>query len=640
MAYTLKLTDGKILTTLPDQQSDNLTTSLTLIGKNVNAYGTDINQNYIRLLENFAFTSQPRSPLEGQLWFSTVEQRIKVYTRSGQFKPVGGPIISATQPITVVPGDFWFDSDARQLNLIDQNNEPIVIGPSYDSSIGKSGWVTEQFTASDLSTQTVVNLYANNTLLGILSDRAFTMSSTLTSITNVGVGFNANYNSTAKTQFYGTATSALTLTGRFGTILPETILVDAPGLTITNALSISTNTQSLSIGKNKDFQFYVQGANTTATMLIGGQNEDFQLRINSANNVNKPPVFNVNGSTARLGIFNTNPTVDVDINGSVNINGNLSVSGSSTFITSSNLLISDKTVELAYSTETYSNALADGGGIILHAGVDKTITWGSTYDAWTFSTHVDLQNTSLAYKIGGVDVLTQGTLAASVTQAPGLIQVGPLTTATIGQLKFDNSTIGATVFGTVITVGDSNTANINFAGKKLFNALGPSSSDSRSTVATKGYVDDTAGVAANQKPVVTIDVTGIADSPEDPRLDAYVIDMLTRLLPPGDDEPDPAFRTPNGSRARVLAIRYTTPEQLNVPSEFIDLGLRVLVDSGGIQNSASVVGYSTAIRASTNIPGTNLGINRCIKQYIVSGGIWAGLIYSGSSNIVYTDGTW
>ena len=72
MSYTLKLTNGKILLTLPDQQSDRVSTSLTLIGKNVNAYGTDINQNYIHILENFANSVAPTAPLVGQMWYDTI----------------------------------------------------------------------------------------------------------------------------------------------------------------------------------------------------------------------------------------------------------------------------------------------------------------------------------------------------------------------------------------------------------------------------------------------------------------------------------------------------------------------------------------------------------------------------------------
>jgi len=79
MSYTLKLTNGQILLTLADQQTDNVTTSLTLIGKNVNAYGTYLNDNFIKLLENFSNTVSPTSPLTGQLWFDTNSHQLNVY---------------------------------------------------------------------------------------------------------------------------------------------------------------------------------------------------------------------------------------------------------------------------------------------------------------------------------------------------------------------------------------------------------------------------------------------------------------------------------------------------------------------------------------------------------------------------------
>ena len=148
MAYTLRLTNGKILVSLPDQQFDNVTTSLTLIGKNVNAYGTDINQNYIRILENFANTTAPTAPLVGQLWFDTVNQQLKVCTFNKEFKPVGTPTISATEPTTSGIGDLWYDSTTEQLKFKTPDSKFVVIGPNYDATVGKSGWVTEQYTNS------------------------------------------------------------------------------------------------------------------------------------------------------------------------------------------------------------------------------------------------------------------------------------------------------------------------------------------------------------------------------------------------------------------------------------------------------------------------------------------------------------
>ena len=65
MAYTITKSDGTILLTLGDTKIDQLTTSLTLIGKNYAGYGTFLNENFVKLLENFASTTAPLHPKTG-----------------------------------------------------------------------------------------------------------------------------------------------------------------------------------------------------------------------------------------------------------------------------------------------------------------------------------------------------------------------------------------------------------------------------------------------------------------------------------------------------------------------------------------------------------------------------------------------
>jgi len=56
------------------------TTSLNLPGRAVFNYGEVIAQNFLSLLENFAHTTQPTNPTEGQLWYDkTGPGAIKVY---------------------------------------------------------------------------------------------------------------------------------------------------------------------------------------------------------------------------------------------------------------------------------------------------------------------------------------------------------------------------------------------------------------------------------------------------------------------------------------------------------------------------------------------------------------------------------
>ena len=67
MSYIINKTDGTTLVTLDPGVLDQ-STSLYLIGKNYPNYGELQQENFVRLLENFANTTEPNAPLVGQLW--------------------------------------------------------------------------------------------------------------------------------------------------------------------------------------------------------------------------------------------------------------------------------------------------------------------------------------------------------------------------------------------------------------------------------------------------------------------------------------------------------------------------------------------------------------------------------------------
>jgi hypothetical protein len=114
MAYSITKSDGSLLVSLPDQQLDTRSSSLTLIGKNVASYGTHLNNNFIRTLENFANITAPSNPLVGQLWFDTTDNKMYVYQVDGKFAPVS--VSTERVPSTSVgrrgdiPGMFAFDT--------------------------------------------------------------------------------------------------------------------------------------------------------------------------------------------------------------------------------------------------------------------------------------------------------------------------------------------------------------------------------------------------------------------------------------------------------------------------------------------------------------------------------------------------
>jgi hypothetical protein len=83
-----------------------------------------------------------------------------------------------------------------------------------------------------------------------------------------------------------------------------------------------------------------------------------------------------------------NTTDDVTFDDLI-INGNLTVNGTETIVNTSKLEVEDHTIEIGKVT-TPTDITADGGGIILKAASDKTITWDKTTDMWGFNIPIHL----------------------------------------------------------------------------------------------------------------------------------------------------------------------------------------------------------------------------------------------------------
>lgn len=179
MAYTILNTDGTTLVLLADGQVDRVTTSLSLVGKNVNAYGEYINNNFVSLLANFANTSglPPRSPLKGQIWYNTTLRRLQVYDNG--FKNISGAVVSSAQPSPLAVGDLWFDTSVNQLSVYNGNSF-LIVGPAYPKNVGDNGWVVPSIGIKDDTNNTKnVSLLRNyGGFLGIISNEKFTLSST------------------------------------------------------------------------------------------------------------------------------------------------------------------------------------------------------------------------------------------------------------------------------------------------------------------------------------------------------------------------------------------------------------------------------------------------------------------------------
>lgn len=110
MSYNINKSNGDLLVTVEDGTADLTSTSIALVGRNFSGYGEYLNENMIHMLENFASSSQPNSPLEGQLWYDSSTRLLKVYDGTNFVNSGGGIELDKTSNdihyFTFVENDF------------------------------------------------------------------------------------------------------------------------------------------------------------------------------------------------------------------------------------------------------------------------------------------------------------------------------------------------------------------------------------------------------------------------------------------------------------------------------------------------------------------------------------------------------
>jgi hypothetical protein len=313
MAYPIKKTDGTQIGTIADGTVNSSITSLTLIGKNYAGYGNFLNENYVALLENFAYTNAPAAALTGQLWFDTGSLVLKVYNGS-QWKPISSSASSATQPTSPVSGDLWWDSTNQQLKVW-SGTAWITVGPTYTATTGTTGPIVETIKDASGFDKVVTKFYIESTVVAILSKAAtFTPQTAIGGFTVVNPGFNLISSSALSgSQFTGDASNALSLQGvnasQFlrsdqNTSTAYTISAGG-GVTFGSDMTISPNPTNNEISFN------------TATL-----NRDLNIYVNSANV--KTRVIGITGSSAAISFANS----DVTIGKTLSVTGNTSVAAS------------------------------------------------------------------------------------------------------------------------------------------------------------------------------------------------------------------------------------------------------------------------------------------------------------------------
>ena len=326
MSYTVNFSDSvsKGSITVEDN-TVNQETSISLPGKSTTSYGTVIAENFLHLLENFAKSSAPVRPLEGQLWFDTTvgTNQLKVYDGTN-WVASGGLKKALNQPAASesITGDLWVDTDNQQLYLFTGTGW-ILIGPEYSSGLS-TGAKPVTITGTDDASHTVVQLEVNAKPIAIIATDSFTPKSTITGYTTINPGFNlstADITGAGVGKFYGTAEKA------------ENLIVGTTSVAASNFLRADTtnianfqlkvkNDSGIEVGSSGTFSVGVEGQAGIVEHKTSGSHIDFRV-----NNQGTTTAIMRLDSSSKVGINNLAPTEALDVIGNIKSSANVLADG-------------------------------------------------------------------------------------------------------------------------------------------------------------------------------------------------------------------------------------------------------------------------------------------------------------------------
>lgn len=434
MAYTITTTNGSAIGTVADGTVDSITTSLTLIGKNYAGYGIFLNENYVKLLENFANGSAPTAPLNGQIWFDTSGRILKLYdaasTNLVKWKSIAASTAAPTQPTGHIIGDMWWDTTNSQLK-VSNGSTFVLIGPAFTASSGQSGALVETIVDTTGSSHVVINFYIQNLIMAIISkDITFTPQTAIAGYTTIGPGINlVSTNQVTGSAIHGDVTNS----NAVGGILAGSLLRNDQAGVINGALTINNNS-GLIIGGANNFKLEVDPNSFQASIKNTNSNSDMRFYVSPSGVLTNS--LSINGSTGQVSvqlvganaISTSSTTGALIVAGGVGIGGSLNVAGST------------KVLAATASTNTTTGALVVTGGV----GVAGNINAGNVIATRETITATDVSTSSTTGALivaGGVGISGDINSGGNII-CVGTINAGYITGNIIGNIQTQTTAVG------------------------------------------------------------------------------------------------------------------------------------------------------------------------------------------------------
>jgi hypothetical protein len=361
MSYTINKTDGTKLVVLKDGTVDISTTDLALFGKSYAGFGERLNENFVKMLENFANTTAPAKKIKGQLWYDTLTNQIKVWN-GNKFKPVGSSTNASSAPTNANLGDTWFDTNNLQLYVYN-GTAWTLIGPTTVAGSGNTSVISDSIRDNVGVYKSVLKFVTNDIIVAIVSAEEFIPLTAITGFATVYKGITLS-TTVSQNRFRGIATTAQNLIlADLTTVVPADNFVRADvNDAMTGTLTIF-NDGGMSLGSGADLTISVSG----------GEDVVFQN-----NTLNGDIIFKVNdgGVTKTVLTMDGSEGVIKDL-----VVQNLTVTGTETIFNTTTLAVEDNFIELNLGISGAA-FMPNYSGLKVNRGETSTALESDLYWVW------------------------------------------------------------------------------------------------------------------------------------------------------------------------------------------------------------------------------------------------------------------